>query len=64
LSCLGQLLFSGFGKNKIKKLKKTLDLLPRFDLSLENYDKMLPNRRSASNKKSKRWNYGINGVGG
>jgi len=48
-------------KNKIKKIE-LFELLPRFDLSLEKYDKMLLKGRSVLGKNSKRWNYGFGAV--
>jgi len=42
--------------------KEFLKLLPNFELSLENYDKMLLKGRSALSKNSRRWNYGFGGV--
>jgi excisionase family DNA binding protein len=36
--------------------------LPKLDLSLENYDRMLLKGRSALSKKSRRWNYGFGSV--
>ncbi|KPK77300.1 MAG: hypothetical protein AMJ89_02675 [candidate division Zixibacteria bacterium SM23_73] len=36
--------------------------IPKLDLSLENYDKMLLKGRSVLSKNSKRWNYGIGSV--
>lgn len=45
-----------------KKNMKFYELLPKFDLSIENYDKMLLKGRSALSKKSGRWNYGIGAI--
>ncbi|MBA7494236.1 Tyrosine recombinase XerC [subsurface metagenome] len=45
-----------------KKTAEFANFLPKFDLSLENYDKMLLKGRSALSKKSKRWNYGFGSV--
>ncbi|MEE9390583.1 MAG: helix-turn-helix domain-containing protein, partial [Candidatus Aminicenantaceae bacterium] len=42
-----------------KKNTKFYEFLPKFDLSIGNYDKMLLKGRSALSKKSGRWNYGI-----
>jgi len=42
--------------------RKFFELLPKFELSLENYDKMLLKERSALSKKPKRWNYGFGSV--
>lgn len=48
-------------KNR-KRDGKFFDLLPKFELSMENYDKMLLKERSALGKKPKRWNYGFGAV--
>lgn len=45
-------------KNKSKYIEFA-EFLPKLDLSLEKYDKMLLKGRSALSKKLKRWNYGI-----
>ncbi len=47
---------------KVKNIEIT-KLLPNFDLSLENYDKMhLKGRSALSNKNLKRWSYGFGSV--
>jgi len=49
-------------KNK-RKILEFYSFLPKFDLSLEKYDKMLLKERSnALGKNSKRWNYGFGTV--
>lgn len=44
------------------KLNKFSEFLPKLDLSLETYDRMLLKGRSVLSKNSKRWNYGIGSV--
>lgn len=48
-------------KNKSKPSEFSA-FLPKFSLSLENYDKIFMKGRSALSKKSKRWNYGYGAV--
>ena len=48
-------------KNKYNSLEYS-EFLPKVNLSLENYDRILLKGRSALSKKSKRWNYGKKGV--
>jgi excisionase family DNA binding protein len=45
-----------------RRYREFFDLLPKFELSIENYDKMLLKGRSVLGKNSKRWNYGIGSV--
>jgi integrase len=49
-------------KNKRKHTNFSQQLLPRLDISLEKYDKLMLKGESALSKKSKRWNYGIGAV--
>ncbi len=59
-----------FKKDEIEKFKdrnkdrssEFAEFFPKFDLSLENYDRMLLKGRSALSKKLKRWNYGIGSI--
>jgi len=44
------------------KNKKFTEFLPKLNLSLPNYDRMLLKGRSALSKKSRRWNYGFGSV--
>ena len=46
-------------RNQQYKSTQLIQLIPKFELSLENYDKMLLKGRSALGKNSKRWNYGF-----
>ena len=45
-----------------KKKSEITELLPKFDLSIDSYDKMFLKGRSVLNSKKKRWNYGIGTV--
>jgi len=49
-------------KDRGRKETNLCDLLPKFELSLENYDKMLLKERSALVKKPKRWSYGFGSI--
>ena len=59
-----------FSKNEIdswqskntSKIYNTLGLIPKLDLSLQDYDRMLLKGDSAVSKKRQRWNYGNKGV--
>ena len=49
-------------QRNLKQNNDLLNLLPKVDLSLENYDRMLLKGDSAVSKKKQRWNYGFGAV--